>query len=136
MDQVYSSSFTNGRKSTVAILLSKSVYFSHKKTTEDKDGRYVIVMGTIRGTKISLVNLYAPNEDCPNFFKMIASSLADKAEGIILIGGVLRQTVDRLPLGVGAMSRKSRTLHIMMDELGLVDVWHHLHPREKDYSFM
>lgn len=71
---------------------------------------------------------------------MIASLLADKAKGLILIGGdfncVLRPIVDRLPLSVGAMSKKSRTLHAMMDELGLVDVWRHLHPREKDYTFM
>ena len=57
----------------------------------------MVVIGTIGGTKITLVNLYAPNEDCPNFFKMMASLLADKAEGIISIGGdfncVLRQTV-------------------------------------------
>ena len=100
----------------------------------------MIVIGTIGGSEFTLVNLYAPNEDCPNFFKMIASLLADKAEGIILIGGdfncILRQNVDRLPARVGPMSKKSITLHAMMDELGLVDVWRHIHPREKDYTFM
>ncbi|KAM7369499.1 hypothetical protein PAMP_000739 [Pampus punctatissimus] len=140
VDQVYSSSFENRRKRGVAILLNRSVYFSHVKTIDDKEGRFVIVIGTIGGSKVTLVNLYAPNEDCPNFFKMIASLLADKAEGIILIGGdfncILRQNVDRLPAGVGPMSKKSITLHAMMDELGLVDVWRHLHPREKDYTFM
>ena len=71
----------------------------------------MVVIGTIGGTKITLVNLYAPNEDCPNFFKMITSLLANKAEGIILIGGdfncVLRQTLDRLPAGVGSVPKKS-----------------------------
>ena len=99
-----------------------------------------MVIGTIGGPKITLVNLYAPNEDCPNFFKIIASLLVDKAEGIILIGGdfncVLRQTVDMLPAGMGSMPKKSITLHAMMDEMGLMDVWRHLHPREKDYTFM
>ena len=45
-----------------------------------------MVKGTIGGIKITLVILYAPNEDCPNFFKMMASILGDKAEGTILIG--------------------------------------------------
>ena len=71
---------------------------------------------------------------------MMASLLADKAGGIILIGGdfncVLRQAVDSFPAGVGHMPKKSITLHAMMDEMGLVDVWRHLHPRKKDYSFM
>uniref|UniRef100_A0A671TK67 Uncharacterized protein n=1 Tax=Sparus aurata TaxID=8175 RepID=A0A671TK67_SPAAU len=73
-----------------------------------------MVKGTIGGTKITLVNLYAPNEDCPNFFKMMASLLGDKAEGTILLV----------------------TLHAMMDQMGLVDVWRHLHVREKDYTFI
>lgn len=105
---------------------------SHEKTTEDKEGRYVMVIGITGHTTITMVDLYVLNEDCPKFFKVIASLLADKAEGVILIGGdfscILRQTLDRLPAG-GSMPTN---LHAMMDELGLVDVWLHIHPREKD----
>lgn len=101
VDQVFSSSFESSRKRGVAIVLHKSVYFSHIQTTTDKKGRYVMVKGTTGGTKITLLNLYAPNEDSGDFFKTIGALLAKKAEGIILIGGdfncVLRQNMDRLP---------------------------------------
>ena len=84
----------------------------------------MMAVGTIAGTKFTLDNLYAPNKDCPNFFKMMASLIADKVEGIILIGGdfncALRQTVDRFPAGVGHMPKKSFTLHAVMDKMGLV----------------
>ena len=140
VDQVYSSSFERGRKRGVAILLNKSVYFNHTQTVNDKEGRYIMVRGTIDGIKITLLNLYAPNEDCIDFFKNIATLLADKADGIVLIGGdfncILRQNMDRLPAETGSVSRKSSTLRAMMCELGLVDVWRHLHPREKDFTFM
>lgn len=93
-----------------------------------------MVLGTIGGTKMPRMR------NVQNFFKMIASLIADKVVGIILIGGdfnyILRQTVDRPPAGVGSMSKRSITLHAMMDELGLVDVWRHLHPRVKEYTFM
>lgn len=63
-----------------------------------------MVLGAIGGTKITMLNLYAPNKDCADFFKNIAFLLADKAEGIILIGGdfnrVLKQTMNRLPAEV------------------------------------
>ena len=59
VDQIYSASFKNGRKRGVAILMSKAVYFIHEKTIEDQEGRYVMVIGTIGGTKISFLNLYA-----------------------------------------------------------------------------
>ena len=45
-----------------------------------------MIIGTIGGTKITILNLYAPNEDCPYFFKKIAGLVADKGEGIILMG--------------------------------------------------
>lgn len=138
--QVFSSSFESSRKRGVAILVNKSVYFSHIQTITDKEGRYVMVKGTIGGTKITLLNLYAPNEDSRDFFKNIGALVADKAEGIILIGGdcncVLRENIDRLPATVGPASKKSTTLQAMMHELGLIDVWRYLHPREKDFTFM
>ncbi len=43
---------------------------------------YVMVVGTVGGIKITFLNLYAPNEDCPYFLKKISSLVADKAEGI------------------------------------------------------
>lgn len=57
----------------------------------------------------------------------IASLIADKAEGSILIGGdfncVLKASVDRHPADFSPRSKKTFTLCALMDELGLVDVW-------------
>lgn len=135
VDQVYASSF--GRK---RVLLKKYIYFTHGETHTDKEGRFVMVKGEIGRTKITLLNLYAPNEDCPQFFKNIGSILADKAEGITLIGGdfncALKHCLDKLLMGRGPISKKSKTLNSMMDEPGSVDVWGYLHPREKDFTFM
>lgn len=140
VDQQYSSSFEGGRKRGVAILLNKSIYFCHKKTFSDKEGRYVMLTGSIGGTEITLLNLYAPNEDSPNFFKNIASLLADNAEGIILIGEdyncVLSASVDRLPADKDSKSKKSAILNTMIKELGLIDIWRHLHPKEKDFTYL
>lgn len=140
VDQVFSSSFENGRRRGVAILFNKSVYFSQTEMVRDKEGRYIIVKGAINGIKLTLLNLYAPNEDSPDFFKDIAGLLADVMEGLVLIGGdfncIWNQYMDKLPAGGSTISRKSSTLHAMASELGLVDVWRRLHPREKDFTFM
>lgn len=69
VDQVYSSSYGNSKKKGVAILFSKSVYFNCEKVHQDTEGRYVMVIGTIAGVQITILNVYAPNEDCPFFFK-------------------------------------------------------------------
>lgn len=98
-----------------------------------------MVMGTIGENKFTFLNLYAPNEDCPNFFKKMASKLADEGEGIIVVGGdyncVLNSNLDRLPAEKGPRTRKSVTLQGMMDGLGLIDLWRFHHPRNRDYTY-
>lgn len=64
----------------------KSVYFNHEKTIGDNEGRYIMVIGTMGGNSLTLLNLYVPNEYCTQFFKIIASVQADKAEETLLIG--------------------------------------------------
>lgn len=58
--QVYSASFANKKKRGVAILFSKAVCYNNENTFQDKEGRYVMVVGTTEGIKITI--------DCPRFF--------------------------------------------------------------------
>lgn len=71
-----------------------------------------MVVGTIERVKETILNLYAPIEDCPSFFKKIASLLAEK--GMISIGGdfncILERKLDRLPVFNGPKLKKSETL--------------------------
>ncbi len=84
--------------------------------------------------------MYAPNEDCPHFIEKIAALVADKGEGLILIGGdfncVLNHKLDRLPTTMRPQSKMSKSVSNMMEELGLVEIWCHFHPRYTDYTFM
>ena len=90
-----------------------------------------MVIGTIGGIKITILNVYAPNEDCPQFIKKVATLLADKSEGIILVGGdfncTLDSKLDRLPTIRKSQSKMSKGLSDMMKELGLVNIWRQLH---------
>lgn len=102
-----------GGKRGVAILISKAVYFTEEKRIKDENGRYVLVVGTVGGSRVTFLNLYAPNEDCPYFFKKISSLVADEAEGIFVIGGdfncVLNPYMDRLPIEKRRQSHKTNT---------------------------
>lgn len=139
VEHIYSASHEGGRKRGVAILIRKNVFFNTEKVVKDKEGRYIMVKGTIGENRFTFLNLYAPNEDCPLFFKKIASKLADEGEGIIVVGGdyncVLNSNIDRLPADKGPRTRKSVTLLGMMDGLGLIDVWRYQHPRDRDYTY-
>lgn len=140
VNQVYSASCKNGKKRGVAILFHRSVNFLNEHLIQDNEGRYVMVVGKIDNVEVTILNLYAPNEDCPQFFQNMASIVADKGKGIIIVGGdfncILNRTQDRLPKDVGPKLKKSITLQGMIEELGLVDIWRSLHPRERDFTYM
>ncbi len=60
--------------------------------------------------------------------------------GIYLIGGdfncVSDSNVDRLPAEWGPQAKKVKVILGIMRELGLIDVWRLLHPKEKDFTCM
>lgn len=98
----------------------------------------VEVFSSITSSMMSL-NLYAPNEEDPGLYKEIAAPLAGNAKGAIIIGGdfncVVNQKIDRRPSEQGPKTRKAKALYNMMEELGLVDIWHLKHPRDRDFMF-
>lgn len=65
--QVFYSSFTS-RSRGVATLISRKIPFRLTSTFKDNGGRYVIIQGSVYSRSISLVNIYAPNYDDPQFF--------------------------------------------------------------------
>lgn len=64
----------------------------------------------------------------------------ENGKGIFLMGGdlncVLNNRLDKLPISSKPPTRMSRSLLNIMKELGLTDAWRHLHPNERDFTFM
>ena len=55
----------------VAILISKDVEFTIHQQHTDEGGNYIILDITIFNQRLTLINIYAPNTDCPNFIQII-----------------------------------------------------------------
>ena len=66
---VFSHGESNARG--VAILFAKNLEITKCKSERSEDGRYLIVQVTINGFEFLLCNVYAPNEDQPDFFANI-----------------------------------------------------------------
>lgn len=60
--QVFHSGFDSKARG-VAILIGKKINFSTSNVISDKNGRYLIIIGTLWHTPVILVNVYAPNSD-------------------------------------------------------------------------
>ena len=59
------------RKAGVAVLISNKIDFKTKATVRDKEGHYIMIMGTIQQEDITLVNIYTPNIGTPKYVKQI-----------------------------------------------------------------
>ncbi len=85
------------------------------------------------------MNIYAPNENDPGFFKEVAQLLAGNAKGIIILGGdfncVINNNIDTFPSEQNYQISKSKAMCNMLEELGLVDIWRVKNPKTRDYTY-
>lgn len=81
---IFYSSCSTSRKRGVIILIPKGVNFECHKEVKDKEGRYVIVKGTINSNVVTLVNVYAPSESNKQYYKALFDIVAKEMEGVCI----------------------------------------------------
>lgn len=137
--QVFYSSHKSGRRRGVAILIHRSLQFCLDSSFQDKEGHYVLINGTINGTQVSMFNVYAPNDNSPQFMKTIFDLVLEKAQGILLTGGdfncALNPFLDKSMNSNAHPTTMSKALKHCCEEFGFLDVWRYKHPRDRDYTF-
>lgn len=63
----------------------------------DPDGRYtvyLIVEGNLNSTPVTLVNIYSPNFDCPEFFQIFLNSIPNLGHTNVIIAGDINCILD------------------------------------------
>ena len=129
----------SSNKAGVAILFNNNFSFQLLKAYTDPKGRFIICDLTTNGKCITLANIYAPNEDDPNFFTSVFNRLLDfKCEEIIVGGDVnLVRDVNKDNKGGLARSHK-KSLEVINDfseNLDLIDAWRVLNPESSRFTW-
>ena len=78
----------------VCILFNNNFQFEIKKQFSDPDGRFILVDLKLENKTITLGNIYAPNDDNPNFFKNVLSHLLSFECEDIILGGDFNLVLD------------------------------------------
>ncbi len=135
--QVYSASFSS-RSRGVAILIRKQLPFVIETVQPDPNGCYVLIQGHLYGENIVILNVYAPPNSPPNFFTMLTELTSPYISKNIIIGGdwncILNSNLDRSPQA-NCLSKSSKTIIKIMNEMGWVDIWRLKNPLVKDFTF-
>ena len=123
----------------VAILLAKNLSWKESEVMVDEEGRFLLIKGTINEHKVTLVNIYLPNEDPVTTLEKFAEVIKVNREGVLILGGDMNMvwdpTLDSSRGSYSISNSKLRKARTIINDLQLVDSWRALHAHERDYSF-
>ena len=127
---------TNSRG--VAILLNKNLEYQITSTKSDSCGNFLYLSIKLSSMTINLINIYAPNNDNPNFFNCIKDFLLTNHADYTVICGfnpVLDQTIDTKTYKHVNNPNAQKTVKDMMNELNLLDIYRLLHPNVTRFTW-
>ena len=129
----------SSKKAGVAILFNNNFAFQISKSYVDPEGRFVICDLNSSGKQITLANIYAPNDDNPNFFTTFFEHLTDFNCEDIIVGGDFNLVLDVEKDKKGGLARTHyKSLEVInnfSENLDLVDVWRALNPNSLRYTW-
>ena len=75
------------KKTGVAILISDKIDLKIKTITRDKEGYYILILGSIQEEDITFVNIYAPNIGAPQYIRQtLTDSKGEIDSNTIIVG--------------------------------------------------
>ena len=121
----------------VAMFMTNDIYSRMSKIVVDSEGRYIITDLKEEEQIITIVVLYAPNEDKPSFFGQISELVRERSENKIVIGDFnLTLDVDIDRKNTYHNNNKARDIVLdIMDEYLLKDIWRERNPGAREYSW-
>lgn len=97
-----------------------------------------MITGNIHSLPVTLLNIYGPNIDEPNYYRKVFDLIPDLSTTNLIMGGdfncYLDPYLDRLSSRTPPAIASS-TLNNLMRSRNMVDIWRLQHPSDRDYSF-
>jgi len=75
------------KKVGVAILISDKIDFKTKAVKRDKEGRYIMIKGSIQEEDITIINIYEPNIGAPKYVRQMLTSMKGEMNNNTIIVG-------------------------------------------------
>ena len=75
------------KKAGVAILISDKIDFNMKAVKRDKEGHYIMIKGSIKEEHITIINIYAPNIEAPQYVRQMLTSMKGEINNNTIIVG-------------------------------------------------
>jgi exonuclease III len=129
----------NTQSRGVAIFINNNFDCNVNAIEKDNDGNLLILNCKICEKDITLVNLYGPNKDTPQFYDSILDRLSKYENSLYILAGdfnlVLNQEVDcQNYLHLNNPNARDE-VHSIISELNLIDVWRENNIEKREYTW-
>ena len=84
------------KKAGVEILMSDKIDLKIKKITRDKEGHYITIKGSIQEEDVTIVNIYAPNIETPQYIRQTLTDIKGETDSNTIIVKSLTQSCPTL----------------------------------------
>ena len=112
------------KKSRVAILISKNIYFKERAIKRDPEGHFIILKGRIHQEHINIVNIYAPNIGAPKYIKKILEDFKKDIDSNTNIVGDFNTPLSKMDRSSKQNINKDIVaLNNALDEMDLTDMY-------------
>lgn len=135
--QVYTASALTKKRGTL-IAFHRSTPFTLHSEIKDPEGRYLILMGYIMDTAVTVVSYYAPNYRPVPFLSHLFNIINTHKMGSIFICGdsnqVLLPFLDKTPY-TPPRTQDARSLSQLLSRHNLIDSWRESNPAKRNYTY-
>ncbi len=123
----------------IGVLFSNTFSYEIHKKLFDPNGNYLILDMTIDLMRFTLVAIYGPNRDDPNFFSDIQDLIDSLENTSVIITGdfnvVQSYELDTYKYINQNNPHAQKRLHEIMHEIGYIDIWRNLNGLSKQFSW-
>ena len=77
----------NQKKAGIAIIISDKTDLKIKNIIRDKKGHYIMIRGSIQEKDITIVNIYAPNIEAPQYIGLTLTDIKGEIDSNTIIVG-------------------------------------------------
>ena len=122
----------------VAILFNNNFEFKVLKVTKDENGNKLILDMVIEGKNITLINIYGPSRDEPDFYEEINNYIKNLDNQVILVGDfnmVLDPDKDcKDYVNINNPRARNKVLNLII-ECNLIDPWRELNLETNQFTW-
>ena len=115
----------NSNSKGVAILFNKNSPFQLHNVDTDKEGRYLLLYGSLGNKKYLLVNFYAPNDDNTSSIDCLVKRIEKFSPDYIIWGGDFNLVMDQMIDGQGRKANHDKIrgkILTCMNNADLIDI--------------